>query len=131
MTKQARDPADVHPPLAAYVHQVELRGAERLLVMSGQVGMRVDGSVPEDPVDQLDVALENVERNLVAAGMETTDLVKLTLYLVGEIDAARRREVLSARLDGHRPCMTLIVVSALAAPHLKVEVDAWASRDEA
>jgi len=32
------------------------------------------------------------------------------------------------RLDGHTPCMTLLFVTALAAPDLKVEVDAWASQ---
>jgi len=79
VTKQPRDPADIHSPLAGYVHQIEVSHPERLLVMSGQVGMRPDGSVPEDPVDQLDVALDNVERNLRAAGMATADLVKLTL----------------------------------------------------
>ena len=128
--KQARDPHDVHPPLAAYTHQIELSGAERLLVPSGQIGARPDGSVPGDALDQLEVAWDNIEHNLQAAGMQTSDLVKLTLYLVGEIDAARRREVLARRLDGHKPCMTLLVVTALANPNLKVEIDAWASRSD-
>jgi len=128
--KQARDPHDVHPPLAAYTHQIELSGAERLLVLSGQIGARPDGSVPGDALDQLEVAWDNIEHNLQAAGMQTSDLVKLTLYLVGEIDAARRREVLARRLDGHKPCMTLLVVTALANPNLKVEIDAWASRSD-
>jgi len=80
--KQARDPHDVHPPLAAYTHQIELSGAERLLVPSGQIGARPDGSVPGDALDQLEVAWDNIEHNLQAAGMQTSDLVKLTLYLV-------------------------------------------------
>lgn len=97
--KQARDPDDVHPPLAGYVHQIELTGTERLLVLSGQVGVRPDGSIPhQDPLDQLDVAWDNVERNLQAAGMGTDDLVKVTLYLVGDIDTARRQEVLAPPL---------------------------------
>jgi enamine deaminase RidA (YjgF/YER057c/UK114 family) len=60
--------------------------------------------------------------------METADLVKVTLYLVGDMDAARRRELLARRLGDHRPCMTLLFVAALASPDLKVEIDAWASR---
>lgn len=126
--KLPRDPDAVHAPLAGYVHQIELRGDERLLVLSGQVGMRPDGSVPDDPLDQLDVAWGNLEENLRAAGMDAGDLVKVTLYLVGELDAGRRRELLARRLGSHRPCMTLVVVSALAAPRFRVEVDAWASR---
>jgi enamine deaminase RidA (YjgF/YER057c/UK114 family) len=126
--KQARNPDDVHPPMAAYAHQIELSGDERLLVMSGQLGVHQDGSLPAGGVEQLDVALDNVERNLAAAGMTTGDLVKLTFYVVGEMDPGRRREVFARRLGAHTPCMTLVVVAGLATPELRVEVDAWASR---
>jgi 2-iminobutanoate/2-iminopropanoate deaminase len=128
--RQARNPNDVHPPLAAYVHQVEISGAERLLVLSGQIGVRVDGTMPDDPIDQLDVAWDNLERNLRAAGMDIGDLVKVTLYLVGDVNTGRQRQLLTRRLGDHRPCMTLVFVSALATPTLRVEIDAWASRAE-
>jgi enamine deaminase RidA (YjgF/YER057c/UK114 family) len=125
--KEYRNPPDVHSPIAGYTHQIEVTGPERLLVLSGQVGRREDGSVPDDPIEQLDIALENLQRNLQAAGMGVQDLLKITFYLVGEMDAARRREVIAARLQGHRPCMTLLFVAALASPIYKVEIDAWAS----
>jgi len=123
-----RNPDTVHPPLAAYSHQLEISGAERLLIVSGQVGMALDGSVPDDPIAQLGLALDNVERNLEAAGMELADLVKLTTYLVGEWDAGARRQVMAERLGDLRPCHTLLYISALATPALRVEIDAWASR---
>ncbi|HEX9417141.1 MAG TPA: RidA family protein [Gaiellaceae bacterium] len=126
--KTFRDPPDVFPPLAAYTHQVELSGDERLLALSGQVGIDTEGNVPDDPIAQLELALENVGRNLVAAGMDWGDLVKLTLYFVGEVDAERRRAAISAKLGDHRPCMTLLYVASLATPAFKVELDAWASR---
>ena len=121
------NPADVHAPLAGYSHQIEVRGPARWLVLSGQVGRTLDGQVPEDPIEQLDLALDNVIRNLRATDLDVPDLVKLTLYLVGEMDPARRRDVLAARLGDHTPCMTLVYVVALAAPIYKVEVDAWAA----
>jgi 2-iminobutanoate/2-iminopropanoate deaminase len=127
--KTFRDPPTVHAPLAAYSHQVEVSGTERLLLVSGQVGMTLDGDIPDDPIDQLAVAIDNVERNLATAGMQLDDLVKLTTYLVGEWDANARRQLLAARLGAHRPCMTLIFVAALASPRLLVELDAWASSD--
>jgi len=125
--KKRRNPSSVHPPLAAYAHQIEVRGEPRLLVMSGQVGMTSTGEIPDDAGDQLDVALKNVLRNLEAAEMRTADLVKLTLYLTETVDADRRRAILDARLRGHTPCTTLVYVAGLASPRLKVEVDAWAS----
>jgi enamine deaminase RidA (YjgF/YER057c/UK114 family) len=128
--KKFRNPQDVHAPLGSYSHQIEVRGNERLLVISGQVGMRQDGIVPEDPFEQIDVAFENIFRNLQAAGMDVKDLIKITYYLVGELDTAKRREVILSKLQGHQPCSTLLFVAGLASPVYKVEIDAWASRAE-
>jgi enamine deaminase RidA (YjgF/YER057c/UK114 family) len=128
--KTTRNPETIHAPVGRYVHQVELDGPSKLLFISGQVGMRPDGSIPEDPVDQLEVALENVIRNLEAAGLETTDLVKATTYVVigSPMDLARRRAVLERLFGDHIATSTLVYVAGLAAPEYKVEVDAWAAR---
>jgi len=128
--KQRRNPSTIHAPLAGYSHQIELRDAERMLVLSGQIGMTSDGQLPDDAVDQLRLALENVLRNLEAADMAVSDLVKLTLYLTEPIDADTRRLVLADRLDEHAQCMTLLYVAGLASPTIKVELDAWARASE-
>jgi 2-iminobutanoate/2-iminopropanoate deaminase len=126
--KEHRNPGSVHAPLASYSHQIEIR-SERLLVLSGQVGMAADGSVPDDTGDQLKLALENVLSNLEAAAMGVEDLVKLTFYLIKPLDPERRRMILAERLGTHTPCMTLVYVAGLASPAIKAEVDAWASTE--
>ena len=126
--KTPRNPETIHAPVGRYVHQIEVSGESRILFLSGQVGMASDGSVPEDPVSQLGVALQNVLANLEAAGFEIADLVKLTTYVVGEIDPAGRRAVLERQLGAHITTSTLVIVAALASPQYKVEVDAWAIR---
>lgn len=128
--KEFRNPPDIHAPVGGYSHQVEITGNERLLVLSGQVGMREDGTVPDDPLEQIDVALENIFRNLRAANMDVKDLIKLTYYLVGEMDTAKRRELVSAKMQGHKPCSTLLYVAGLASSVYKVEIEAWASKAE-
>ena len=125
--REARNPESVHAPLAGYSHQIELRGCERMLVLSGQIGMTADGQVPDDAAEQFDLALQNVLHNLDAASMNVGDLVKLTFYFVEPIEAERRRAILAARLGHHEPCMTLVYVAGLASPVIKAEVDAWAS----
>jgi len=125
--KEYRNPRNVHQPLGSYSHQIEIRGNERLLVLSGQVGMKEDGTVPDDPFEQIDIAFENILHNLRAANMDVKDIIKLTYYLVGEIDTAKRRETVLSKLQGHQPCSTLLYVAALASPIYKVEIDAWAS----
>jgi enamine deaminase RidA (YjgF/YER057c/UK114 family) len=126
--KEFRNPHDVHQPVGGYTHQIEITGNERMLILSGQVGIRVDGTIPEDPLEQIDLALENIFRNLQAANMGVKDLVKLTYYLVGEIDTTKRRELVAAKLQGYKPCSTLLYVARLATLDLRVEIDAWASR---
>lgn len=127
----ARNPVTVHQPVADYSHQIEVADGGRWLVLSGQVGMEPDGTVPADPAAQVQTALENLGRNRDAADMDVADLVKLTFYLVGELDAAQRKAVVDAFLADHHPCMTLLYVTALAAPVLRVEIDAWAHHTDA
>jgi 2-iminobutanoate/2-iminopropanoate deaminase len=128
--KTTRNPDTIHAPIGRYVHQVEVERPDKVLFIAGQVGMRPDGSVPEDAVEQLAVALENVLRNVEAAGLEASDLVKITTYVVAgaELDPARRRAEMERLLGDHVPASTLVFISALAGPGYKVEIDGWAAR---
>jgi len=128
--KEFRNPQNVHQPVGFYTHQVEISGSERLLVLSGQVGMREDGTVPENPLEQLELAFDNILHNLRAANMDVQDILKLTYFVVGEIDMTKRREIITAKLQGHKPCSTFLYVAGLASPIYKVEVEALASRAE-
>ena len=128
--KTARNPDDVHAPQGVYSHQIEITGGERLLAMAGQVGARLDGSVPDDAYEQLALAFENVERNLRAANMDIADVVKITYYLVGDIDVTRLREMVRARFQAHRPTSTLLYVAGLASPAYRVEIEVWAAAPE-
>jgi 2-iminobutanoate/2-iminopropanoate deaminase len=127
--KTYRNPENIHAPLAAYTHQIEVTGQSRWLVLSGQVGKDLEGNIPEDPIQQIEIALVNILENLKAADMEVKDLVKLVFYLVGDTDNTRRRDVISKVLKDHMPCMTVLYVAGLASPALKVEIDAWACAD--
>ena len=128
--KEFRNPQRVHQPLGAYSHQVEITEDERLLVLSGQVGMREDGTVPEDQIEQLEVIFENILRNLEAANMSAKDILKLTYYVVGEMDTVKRRAIITSKLGEHRPCSTFLYVAGLVSPVYKVEVEALASHAE-
>jgi len=127
--KKFRNPENIHEPVAAYTHQIEVSGQARWLVLSGQLGKDEKGIIPDDPVEQIEIAMENIVRNLQAANMKVTDIVKIVLYLVGDIDNLKRREVISRVLNDHKPCMTMLYVASLADPSFKVEIDTWACSD--
>lgn len=93
----------------SYAQAVELRGHERLLVVSGQIPVTQGGDVPADFDAQCRLVWRNVEAQLVAAGMSLDNLVKVTTYLSDrrwrEANGAIRREVLGART----PALTVVI----------------------
>ena len=77
-------PAAVHPPLARYAHATEVPPGARWLVLSGQLGIAADGSVPPDVEGQATICFQNIIAILREAGMDVSDLVRLTTYANAE-----------------------------------------------
>lgn len=46
------------------------------LLMSAQIGMDKEGYVPEDVFSQIEIAFDNIQFNLDAAGMDKTNIAK-------------------------------------------------------
>lgn len=61
MQRRDLNSSDAPPPAAAYTQAIEVSGATRTLYISGQVGQRMDGTIPEDIVEQSQLAWENLE----------------------------------------------------------------------
>ncbi|MFY1689800.1 RidA family protein [Plantactinospora sp. WMMB782] len=120
-------PGRAHPPIAGFHHQVEIGPKHRWVVLSGQLGILPGGHVPDDSIEQLTTALENVRWNLFAADMQINDVMKLTVYLVGDIDMDRLRAVLSGWLGKHEPTLTILFVAGLVGSSFRVQVDALAA----
>jgi enamine deaminase RidA (YjgF/YER057c/UK114 family) len=126
------NPEGVHTPAGQYSH-VALAAPGRLVFVSGQVAVDAAGDVVG--VGDIDEQLRQVFANLMAilagVGASPSDVVELKTYLVGEENLASLREARQAVFavhypDGSYPPSTLLVVSGLADPRLKVEVSAIA-----
>ena len=107
-------------PFSHYCHVVR---ADNRIWVSGMVGVDENGFIPADTAPQFDIALTNVDAALHAAGANVQNVVKVTVFLTdvndrGVINPARQRY-----FGEHRPASTLIGVSALAMPELKVEIE--------
>ena len=101
----------------------------KTIYVSGQVGIR-DGEIPDSFAEQIDIVFSNMVAQLDAAGAKMTDVIKLTGFIV-DIDSKRRTEYSEARAryfsaNKFPPASTLIGVSELVSPILKVEVEAIA-----
>ena len=122
MQRRDLNAPDAPLPVAAYTQAIEVSGATRTLYISGQVGQRVDGTIPDDIVEQSRLAWQNLEAQLKAAGMTLDNLVKITTILPNHGDLAAVREGRSKVLGDRKPASTLIV-GGLANPAWKVEVE--------
>ena len=121
-------PATVAPPFSAYAHAVEVPAKSRLLYVSGQLGVAPDGSVPVDFAGQANQAFRNVMAILEAAGMGPADIVRLNTYLTDSNDIAGYRAIRDSHMSGHEAASTMLVISALAQPQFKIEVEAVAAK---
>ena len=107
----------------AYTH-----GGVKTIVISGQVGY-ADGKVGETFEEQVDIAHQNVIRELESAGATAADLIKINTYVV-DLDSTRSKAVQAAKAkyftQEQQPASTMVGVSALVMKPLLVEIEASA-----
>jgi enamine deaminase RidA (YjgF/YER057c/UK114 family) len=77
---------------------------------------------------QVEVALSNLNTVLGTAGMSMENVVKLTLYTTDVDELLGAFGSAAPFLGDNLPAMTLIGVTRLAFPELKVEIEATAVR---
>lgn len=121
------NPAAVSPPVGRYSHGVLVPAGAPLLFISGQIGSRADGSVPEDFAEQARNAWGNLLAILKEAGMAPENLVKTTAYLTRTSDLPTYREVRARFVSHVRPASVLIFVPALVDPRWLFEIEAVAA----
>jgi enamine deaminase RidA (YjgF/YER057c/UK114 family) len=94
-----------------------------LVFIAGQIGLRADGSIPEDPKEQIDVAFKRIEAVLKHMGLDFTDVVELVSYHV-EVGSnlTAFREVKEQYIRSDFPAWTILGIAALARPELIVEI---------
>jgi enamine deaminase RidA (YjgF/YER057c/UK114 family) len=109
---------------------VQVSGGERVLLCAGQTATGPDGAPPTttDMAEQMTMAFANLRTVLEAADMTMADVVRLTVYTT-DVDALLAAYGSAAEgLAPNLPAITLIGVSRLAFPELKVEIEATAVR---
>lgn len=123
---------DVHPwawsQAVPYAQAVLVEGPSRILYCSGQTAIGPDGKPPTtlDTLLQVEIAMTNLTTVLAKAGMTLDDVVKLTVFTTAIDDLFPNWAPVADRLAPNVPAATLIGVSRLVYPELKVEIEAVA-----
>ncbi|MEA2741686.1 MAG: hypothetical protein QOG25_57 [Acetobacteraceae bacterium] len=119
------NPPAVREP-SGYTHAIHVTGDYRRLIISGQVGMALDGTVPSTGEGQVAQAFANLRAILTANGMSVENIVKTTAFLTDRDMLATYRQARGAVFGDHAPASTLLFVAGLADPRWVVEIEAEA-----
>jgi 2-iminobutanoate/2-iminopropanoate deaminase len=113
-----------HTTAGPYSPVLEIN-AERLVVLSGQVAVDLDGNVIGSTVEeQSEAALANCERQLASAGCGFADVFKVNVYLTDLAEWAHFNAVYEARMPAPQPVRT--AVQAVLLEGFRVEIEMWA-----
>ena len=109
-----------------WVHAMEVRGAGRLLFLSGTMGLRPDFTAPATLDEQLVQVWDNIRAILADAGMTVDNIVRLTSYLRDASYAEANAQARIQALGDRRIPTTAIVVQTLQ-PDWLIELEVVAA----
>jgi 2-iminobutanoate/2-iminopropanoate deaminase len=98
---------------------------ERLVVLSGQVAVDLDGNVIGATMEeQAEAALANCARQLASAGCGFADVFKVNVYLTDLSEWSLFNKIYERRMPPPRPVRT--AVQAILLDGFRVEIEMWA-----
>ena len=113
--------------IGPYSQAVEVKGAERMVFLSGQVALdpATGELVPGDVVAQTQRVIQNLEAVLAAAGLTFANVVRTTVFLADMADFAKMNEVYAKAFSSEPPARVTIAAAGLP-KGARVEIDAIA-----
>ena len=114
-------------PFSRYSQAIEVAAGSRLVYVSGQVGVGLDGKLAATEEGEHEQAWRNVLAILASAGLKPSDIVDVTAYVTSHAGVQIYRGVRDRMLDGAETASTLLVISGLANPDWHVEIQVVAA----
>lgn len=120
---------EVPPPYQGiYSHAVLLNTPKKLLLVSGQIGVDPEGVTAPTFDAQVRQAMDNVEAILAAADLSLEHILRVVYYVTRAEDLPELTRIRQERWHQklNAPAVTTLVINALAAPDLQVEIEVTA-----
>jgi reactive intermediate/imine deaminase len=117
--------SELGEPLSHYTHAVRFGD---LLFISGCAPLDANGQLVgrTDVKVQTEQVLAHLRTTLEAVGLGPADVLKVTVYLTDIEDRTRINPLRQEFFGSSRPASTLVEVSRLAVPGMRVEIEAVA-----
>ncbi|MCC5954799.1 MAG: RidA family protein [Natronohydrobacter sp.] len=126
---EALNPDSLHPPFARYAHGRVFPAASRVIMTSGQLPIRKDGTTPEGAEAQAALCFSNIAEILAEAGAAPEHVIRVNAFVT---DRAHMAGYMAARdaffaQSAVPPASTLVIVSGFTRPEFLVEVEVTAA----
>ena len=123
------NPPSLHPPFARYVHGRVAPAGARLILTSGQLPIRRDGTTPEGAEAQAALCFENIAAILTEAGADAAHVLRVNAFVTARAHMAGYMAARDAFFAGCAtpPASTLVIVSGFTRPEFLVEVEVTAA----
>ena len=118
-------PPNVYPPIGPYAQAVEAVSPARILFISGTMGLLPDGRLAGDFEQQAHSVWTNVMNTLASAGMDRSNLAKVTIWMARREDWKNGARIRQQYLGDHKAAMSVVEVG-LIDPAWLIEVEAIA-----
>ena len=112
----------IYPATKDYVHAMEVKTAQRMLFVSGTMGLDENGNAPDSLEDQLILIWSNLLCILSEAKMTSDNIVRVTSYLRDRAYVEANQNARVKNLGDRRVPTTAIVVETLLSDWL-VEIE--------
>ncbi|MGF2146137.1 MAG: RidA family protein [Vagococcus fluvialis] len=124
-----KNPSTVPTPVGEYSHVTVIPKNSTLYTFSGQIGIDFEGNIPENHQRQVENTFKNIKRVLESEGLNASDVIKVNIWSVDEIDWNHFDKVWNDFFIVN-PSMTIAYISALGLPEIKIEIEILAAKSE-
>ena len=109
-------------------HATEVPPNAGMLFCNGQVGARLDGTVPEAPREQIEAIFERIRIILAASDMTFRDVVKFTVYVTDKSILDDYFRIRGRVMGDHNPPAVLLIVKKFPRSGVEVEIETIAAK---
>lgn len=123
-----RTPKSVNQPVGEYAHITKIPAGMDTYVLSGQIGVQEDGTIPTSFEAEITQMFMNIKDVLRTENLTHENVTKVNIWSVEEIDWDFFYKEWNTFFEGNYPSMTIAYIKALGLPEIKIEIDIWAAK---
>jgi 2-iminobutanoate/2-iminopropanoate deaminase len=119
------NPRELKTPSKSYSQGILVPNNSETLYITGQLSQNIEGDIlyPNDPEKQTDIIFQNISYILNEAGMDISNLVKISIYFKNKSDIDKISEVRNKWLKNIKPASLMIQVSGFVKEGCCVEIE--------